>query len=115
MFQLLDTAEMKKYGLATDFIGGMREREESKVNPKLLMMGEGTSKSFDGISIEVSIEVRDLISREDLLKYKRSSFEGSSLKSIKSLQEIILPIQEKILEIEDNLYLGNEVRMYISA
>ena len=35
MFQLLDTAKMKKKDLATDFICGMRESEKSKVKPKL--------------------------------------------------------------------------------
>ena len=34
-FQLLDAAKMKKDDLTTDFICGMREREESKVKPKL--------------------------------------------------------------------------------
>ena len=59
------------------------------------------SERFD----EILIEGRDSISREDLLKYKRSSFESLSLRTIESLQEIILPIQEEILETAKvNLY-----------
>ena len=70
------------------------------------MVEEGES----GIFYEILIEGRDSISREDLLKYIRSNFEGMSLKNIESLQQIISPKQEKILEIgEDKSYLGNEV------
>ena len=61
---------------------------------------------------EILIEGRDSINREDLLKYVRSNFEGLNLRNIESLQEIILPIQKEIFKIvEDNLYLGNEVKM----
>ena len=61
---------------------------------------------------EILIEGRDSIRREDLLKYIRSNFEGLSLRNVESLYEIILPIQEKFLGIvEDNSYLGNEVKM----
>ena len=70
------------------------------------MVEEGGSGIFD----EILIEGGDSISREDLLKYIRSNFEGMSLKNIESLQQIISPKQEKILEIgEDKSYLGNEV------
>ena len=72
------------------------------------MVEEGASERFD----EILIEGRDLISREDLLKYIRSNFEGLSLRNIESLQEIILPIKEENLEIaENNLYLENEIQM----
>ena len=72
------------------------------------MVEEGASERFD----EILIERRDSLSREDLLKYIRSNFEELSLKNIESLQEIILPIQEKLLEIvEDNSYLENELKM----
>ena len=65
------------------------------------MVEERASERFD----EILIEGRDSISREDLLKYIRSNFEKLSLKNIESLQEIISPRQEEILEIvEDNLY-----------
>ena len=61
---------------------------------------------------EISIEERDSICRKELLKYKRSNFEGLSLKNIDSFQKIILPIQENILKrVEDKSYLGNEVKM----
>ena len=59
---------------------------------------------------KILIEGRDSISRKDLLKYIRSNFEGLSLKNIESLQEV-LPIQEEILEIKNNSYLGNEIKM----
>ena len=72
------------------------------------MVEEGASERFD----EILIEGIDSIRQEDLLKYIRSNFEGLSLRNIESLQEIILPMQEEILEIvEDNSYLGNEVKM----
>ena len=74
------------------------------------MAEKGESERFD----EILIEGRDSISRENLLKYIESYFEGLSLRNIKSLQGIILPIQEEILElVKDNLYfyLGNEVKM----
>ena len=75
---------MKKNGLATDFICGMRESEESKVKPKLWIVEKGVSERLD----EISIEGRDSISRKDLLKYIRSNFDGLSLRNIESLQEI---------------------------
>ena len=53
------------------------------------MVEEGASGGLD----EILIKGRDLISREDLLKYIRSNSEGLSLRNIESLQEIILPIQ----------------------
>ena len=63
------------------------------------MVEEGASERFE----EILIEGRDSISREDLLKFIRSNFEELSLKNIESLQKIILPIQEEILNIvEDN-------------
>ena len=66
------------------------------------------SERFD----EISIEGRDSISRADLLKYIRSHFARLSLRNIGSLHEIILPIQEKILDIvEVESYLENEVKM----
>ena len=72
------------------------------------MVEEGASERFD----EISIEGRDSIRREDLLKYIRSNFEGLSLRNIESLQEILLPIQEEALEVvEDKSYLSNEVKM----
>ena len=43
---------------------------------------------------EILIEKRDSISREDLLKYRRSNSEGLSLRNIESLREIILPKQK---------------------
>ena len=61
-------------------------------------MEEGASEGLD----EILIERRDSISREDLLKYIKSNFEGLSLRNLESLQKIILPIQEKILEIVKN-------------
>ena len=68
------------------------------------MVEKEASKRLD----EILIEGRNSIRREDLLKYIRSNFEGLSLRNIESLQEIILPIQEEILEIvEDNSYFGN--------
>ena len=45
------------------------------------MVEEGASEKLD----EISIEGRDSISREDLLKYIRSNFERLSLRNIKSL------------------------------
>ena len=72
------------------------------------MVEEGASERLD----EIFIEGRDSIKRENLLKYIRSNFEGLSLKNMESLHEIILPIQEEILEIEeDNSYLRNELKM----
>ena len=72
------------------------------------MVEEGASERLD----EILIEGRDSIRRENLLKYIRSNFEGLSLRNIESLQEIILPIHKKFLEIaENNSYLGNEVKM----
>ena len=62
------------------------------------MVEEGASERFE----EILIEGRDSISREDLLKYIRSNFEKLSLRNIKSLQKIILPIQEEILKIVEN-------------
>ena len=56
------------------------------------MVEEGESKRFG----EILIERRDSISREDLLKYIRSNFEGLSLRKIESLQEIISTIQKEI-------------------
>ena len=56
------------------------------------MVEEGASKRFD----KILIEERDSIRREDLLKYIRSNFEGLSLRNIKSLQKIILQMQERI-------------------
>ena len=44
-------------------------------------------------SDEILTEGRYSISREDLLKYIRSNFEGLSLRNIESLQEIILTVQ----------------------
>ena len=86
----------------------MRKSEESKLKPKKWMVEEGANKRLDGILIER----RDLISREDLLKFIRSKFEALSLRNLESLQEIILPINEEILEIaEDTSYLGNDVKM----
>ena len=41
---MLDTAKMKKDDLATSFICGMREREESKVKHKLGMVEKGLMK-----------------------------------------------------------------------
>ena len=41
------------------------------------MVNEEASERFD----EILIEGRDLISREDLLKYIRSNFEGLSLRN----------------------------------
>ena len=71
-------------------------------------MEEGASERLD----EILIERRDSISREDLLKYIKSNFERLSLRNLESLQKIILPIQEKFLEIvKNNSYLGNEVKM----
>ena len=52
------------------------------------MVEEGASEKLD----EISIEVRDLTCREDLLNYIRSNFEGLSLRNIESLQESISPI-----------------------
>ena len=77
---MLDTAKMKKDDSATDFICGMRESEESKVR----MVEEGASERFD----EISIEGRDSIRREELLKYIRSNFEGLSLRNIESLKRL---------------------------
>ena len=54
------------------------------------MVEEGASGRFE----EISIEGENSISREDLLKYIRSNFEGLSLRNIESLREIILPMQE---------------------
>ena len=72
------------------------------------MVEEGASERLG----KILIERRDLISREDLLKNIRSNFKRLSLKNLESLQELILLIQEDILEIvEDNSYLGNEVKM----
>ena len=70
-------------------------------------MEEGASGRLD----KIVTGGRGLISREDLLKYLRSSFEGLSLRNIESLQEIISPKQEKISEVEDDSYLGDEVKM----
>ena len=53
----------------------MREGEESKGKPKLWMMEKGASERLD----KILIEGRDSISREDMLKYIRSNFEGLSL------------------------------------
>ena len=78
------------------------------MKPKLWMVEEGASERLG----KILIERRDLISREDLLKNIRSNFKRLSLKNLESLQELILLIQEDILEIvEDNSYLGNEVKM----
>ena len=72
------------------------------------MVEEETSERLD----EILIEGRDSIRREDLRKYIRSNFERLSLRNKELLQEIILSIKEEILEIvEDNSYLGNEVKM----
>ena len=49
---MLGTAKMKKDDLATDFICGMRESEETKMKPKVRMMEEGASERFDEILIE---------------------------------------------------------------
>ena len=70
-FSCLIRRRWKKEDLATDFICGMRERKESKVKPKLWMREEGASERF----IEISVEERDSIGRNDLLKYIRSNFE----------------------------------------
>ena len=59
----------------------MRKSEESKVKPKLWMVEEGASERFD----EILIEGIDSISREYLLKYIRSNFEGLSVRNIESL------------------------------
>ena len=67
-----------------DFICRMREREESKVKPKVWMVEEGASMSFD----EISIERKNLRSRKDLQKYMRLNLEGLILKNIESLQEM---------------------------
>ena len=45
--------------------------------------GRRVSERFD----EILIEGRDSISREDLLKYIRSNFEGLSLRNIESLRD----------------------------
>ena len=60
---MLDTAKMKKDDLATDFICGTRESEESKVKPKTWMVKEKANERFD----EISIEERDSISREEFI------------------------------------------------
>ena len=65
--------KMKKDDLATDFFCGMIKSEKSKMKPKLRMVGEGASERLD----EISIEGRDSISRENLLKYIRSNFENT--------------------------------------
>ena len=70
-------------------------------------MEEGASERL----AKIVVGGRDLISREDLLKYLRSSFEGLSLRNIESLQEIVSPKQEEISEVEDDSYLGDEVKM----
>ena len=54
------------------------------------MVEEEAGEKFD----ERSSEEIDSIRREDLLKHLRLNFERFSLINIKSLQEIILPIQE---------------------
>ena len=90
---------MKNDALDTAFICGMKESEKSKVKPK--------SERLD----EILIEGRDSIKRDDLLKYIRSNIEGPSSRNIESLREIILQIQEIIKIVEDNSYLGNEVKM----
>ena len=46
------------------------------------MVEGGTSERFD----EILTGGRDSISRQDLLKYIRSNFEGLSLKKVESLQ-----------------------------
>ena len=46
------------------------------------MVEEGASERLD----KILIEERELIRRENLLKYIRLSFEGLSLKNIKSFQ-----------------------------
>ena len=90
-FSCLIGRRWKKDDLATDSICVIKESERFN---------------------EISIEEKNSIRREDLLKYIRSKFEGLSLRNIKSFQEIILPIQEKILEIvKDKSNLGNEVKM----
>ena len=66
-------------------------------------MEKGASERFN----EISIEGRDSIRREGLLKYIRSNVEGLSLRNIESLQEIILSIQEESIK---KSYLGNEVK-----
>ena len=72
------------------------------------MVEEGASERL----VEILIEGRDSISRKDLLKYIKSNFKGLSLRNIEALQEIIWPIQEKALEIEEaNSYLGNRVKI----
>ena len=43
---------------------------------------------------EILIEGRDSMSRDDLLKHRRSNFEELSLRNIESVQEIMYPIQE---------------------
>ena len=49
---------------------------------------------------------------DSTLKFTGSCFEGLSLRDIQSLQKIILPIQEEILEIvEDSSYLSNGVKI----
>ena len=60
-------------------------------------MEEGASERLD----KIVTGGRDLISREDLLKYLRSNFEGLSLRNIES--EIFLTTQEEILEIADDM------------
>ena len=60
------------------------------------MVEEGASERFD----EISIEGRDSISREDLLEYIRSNFDGLSLKNIESLQEIIIIIFYSLYKIK---------------
>ena len=59
------------------------------------------SERFD----EISIERRNSISREDVLKYLRSNFERLSLRNLESLQEIISPIQEEILELAKLIHI----------
>ena len=62
-------------------------------------MEKGASERFD----EISIEGRDSIRREGLLKYISSNVEGLSLRNIESLQKIILSIQEESIK---KSYLG---------
>ena len=76
------------------------------MKPRLRMVEEA-SERFEEKSIG-----RDSISQEDFLEYIGSNFEGLSSRKIDSLQEIILPIQEEILEmVEDKSYLGYYVNM----
>ena len=81
---------MKKHDLVTESIGGIRERLESKIKPKLLIEDDGRRDKGAG---ELGKE-EDL---EDLSKYISSNLEGFSLRRIDQLHEIIVVRQDLIL------------------